>query len=40
MCLVCGETFILTPIKLRDNPRFKQIIDATVKEIKESLPKL
>ena len=42
MCMVpdCGATFILTPLNLKDNPRFTQIIAATVKEIKEGLQKL
>lgn len=42
MCMVpdCGGTFILTPIDLKDNPRFTQIIAATVKEIKEGLQKI
>jgi len=42
MCMVpdCGATFILTPLNLKDNPRFTQIIAATVKEIKEGLQKI
>lgn len=41
MCMAptCGATFILTPLDLKDNPKCAEIIAATVKEIKENLPK-